>query len=61
MFKKYAPNLEIIPAAADYEASVRMCREFSFGELLPAADYLSLNSGCFKEHIGYLGYRLFRR
>ena len=61
MFKKYAPNLEIIPAAADYEASVRMCREFSFGELLPAADYLSLNSGCFKEHIGYWGYRLFRR
>ena len=61
MFKKYAPSLEIIPAATDYEASVRMCREFSFGELLPSSDYLSLNSGCAKEHIGYWGYRLFRR
>ena len=61
MFKKYAPNLEIIPAATDYEASVRMCREFGLGELLPSADYLSFNSGCFKEYIGYWGYRLFRR
>ena len=61
MFKKYAPNLEIIPAATDYEASVRMCREFGFGELLPSADYLSLNSCCVKEYIGYWGYRLFRR
>ena len=61
MFKKYAPNLEIIPAATDYEGSIRMCREFSFGELLPSADYLSLNSSCFKEHIGYWGYRLLRK
>lgn len=61
MFKKYAPNLEIVPAATDYEGSIRMCREFSFGELLPSADYLSLNSSCFKEHIGYWGYRFLRK
>lgn len=60
MFKKYAPNLDVIPAATDYEASIRMCREFSLGELLPSAEYLSLNSGCIKEHIGYWGYRLLR-
>ena len=61
MFEKYAPNLEVIPAATDYEGSIRMYREFSFGELLPSADYLSLNSSCFKEHIGYWGYRLLRK
>lgn len=61
MFKRYAPNLDIIPAATDYEASIRMGHEFSMTELLPSADYLSLNSSCFKEHIGYWGYRLLRK
>ena len=61
MFKKYAPNLEIIPAATDYEASIRMYREFGLGELLPSAEYLSLNSGCIKEYTGYWGYRLLRK
>ena len=61
MFKKYAPDLETIPAATDYEASIRMGHEFSVTELLPSADYLSLNSSCFKEHIGYWGYKLLRK
>lgn len=60
MFKKYAPNLEIIPAATDYEASVRMGEGFGVGDLLPSADCLSANSAYFKEYIGYWGYRLFR-
>lgn len=61
MFKKYALNLEIIPAATDYEASIRMCREFGVADLLPSAEYLSLNSGCIKEHVAYWGYRLLRK
>ncbi len=60
MFKKYAPDLEIIPAATDYEASVRMGGNFGVADLLPSADCLSANSAYFKELIGYWGYRLFR-
>ena len=60
MFKKYAPNLEIIPAATDYEALVRTGKGFGWGDLLPSADCLAANSYCVKEYIGYLGYRFFR-
>ena len=60
MFKKYAPNLDVIPAATDYEALVRMGNGFRLEDLLPSAEYLSANSACFKEYIGYWGYRLLR-
>lgn len=60
MFKKYAPNLEIIPSATDYEALVRTGRGFRLEDLMPSADCLMANSYCFKEYIGYWGYRLFR-
>ena len=60
MFKKYAPNLEIVPAATDYEALVRMGKGFRLEDLMPSADCLMANSYCFKEYIGYWGYRLFR-
>ena len=60
MFKKYAPNLEIIPAATDYEALVRTGKGFRLDDLMPSADCLMANSYCFKEYIGYWGYRLLR-
>ena len=60
MFEKYAPNLEIIPAATDYEALVRTGKGFRLDDLMPSADCLSANSAYFKEYIGYWGYRLFR-
>lgn len=60
MFTKYAPNLEIIPAATDYEALVRTGKGFRFDDLMPSADCLMANSYCFKEYIGYWGYRLLR-
>jgi len=61
MFKRYAPNLDVIPAAADYEALVKTGDGFCVVDLLPSAEYLSANSYCFKEYIGYWGYQLFRR
>ena len=60
MFKKYTPNLEIIPAATDYEALVRLGNGFGFDDLIPSADCLSSNSACLKEYVGYWGYRLLR-
>lgn len=61
MFKKYAPNLEIIPAATDYEALVRTGNGFELKDVIPAADYLEATSYCLKEYIGYWGYRLLRK
>lgn len=60
MFAKYAPELEIVPAAADYEATVRAGDGFKFTDILPSADALAANSACFKELAGYWGYRLLR-
>ena len=60
MYKKYAPNLEIIPAAADYEATVNMGHPFCFKDLWPDAELLFRNSYITKEYLGYWGYRLLR-
>ena len=61
MFKKYAPMLEIIPAAADYEATILTMQPFCLKDILPDVNFLCANSCTFKEYIGYWGYRLFRR
>ena len=60
MFERYAPELEVIPAPTDYEATVGTGHPFSLAELLPNADMLSSNTRYLKEYIGYWGYRLFR-
>ena len=60
MYRKYAPNLEIIPAAADYEATVQTGRPFSAKDLWPDATMFYANSYILKEYIGYWGYRLVR-
>ena len=61
MYKKYAPMLEIIPAAADYEATILTKHPFCLKDILPDVNFLGANSAAFKEYIGYWGYRLFRR
>ena len=61
MYRKYAPSLEIIPAAADYEATVNTGHPFAFKDIWPDANMLFCNSYIFKEYIGYWGYRMFRR
>ena len=60
MYRKYAPSLEIIPAAADYEATVQMGHPFCFKDIWPDTNALFANSYIFKEYLGYWGYRLFR-
>ena len=61
MYRRYAPRLEIIPAAADYEATVTMGGAFGFRDIWPDAELLSRNSVNFKECLGYWGYRLLRK
>jgi len=60
LFRKYAPGLDIIPAACDYEATISSDRPFEFRQLIPNADCLLRNSYMLKEHLGYWGYKLFR-
>lgn len=60
LFRKYAPELEVVPAAIDYEATVG-ADGFSFwGSLLPGAEPLTRNTYMIKEIVGYWGYRLLR-
>lgn len=60
MFERYAPELEVIPAPTDYEATVVTGHPLSFGDFLPNPDMLASNTRCLKEYIGYWGYVLFR-
>ena len=60
MYRKYAPSLEIIPAAADYEATVLTGHPFAFKDIWPDANMFFCNSYIFKEYLGYWGYRLVR-
>ena len=60
MYRKYAPGLEIVPAATDYETLVNST-PFQFADLLPSPDRFLRNCIAFKEYIGYWGYRLLRR
>lgn len=60
MYEKYASELEIVPVATDYEASVTMGHPFCFSDLLPDANKLASNCALLKEYLGYWGYRLLR-
>lgn len=62
MFEKYAPEIEVIPAATDYEALVRCNWGMGFGwsDLLPNAEMMFQSSYMFKEIVGYWGYKLVR-
>ena len=61
MYRRYAPSLEIIPAAADYEATVTTSHSFCFKDIWPDTNALFVNSYIFKEYLGYWGYRFLRR
>lgn len=60
MYEKYAPELEIVPVATDYEVAIIMGHPFCSSDLLPDVNKLASNSALFKEYLGYWGYRLFR-
>lgn len=61
MFQKYAPGLEVIPAATDYEALTGFSSKISWKDFLPDASALAGNTSMFKEIIGYWGYKYLRK
>lgn len=58
MFEKYAPELEVIPAATDYEG--RGTQDFSCANLIPSAENFAANNVVLHELIGYWWYKWFR-
>lgn len=59
MFRKYAPALDVVPAATDYEATMGR-HPLVFTDFFPSADTLAANTYAFREIVGYWGYRLLR-
>ena len=60
LFRKYAPDIEVIPAACDYEATLINDHADLIDCILPSAGSLGWTSVMLKEYIGYWGYRLLR-
>ena len=59
MFEKYAKGVEVIPAPADFEATVHVAEGFHPRDLLPGNSYM--NEVYLREWIGYLGYKWLRK
>ena len=59
MFAKYAPNVECIPAACDFECIA--AGTLQFGDFLPDAGAFECNCRYFHEWLGIWGYKYFRR
>lgn len=57
MFEKYAPEIEVICAPADFENSMTAARGLS---LVPDFNVFALNSVAFHEWVGIVGYTIFR-
>ena len=57
MFEKYAPDIEVVCAPADFENSIMATRGLS---VIPDFGVFAQNSVAFHEWIGYLGYKLLR-
>ena len=60
MFKKYAPEIEVVCAPADFEQTMMAENLFFPKEILPDANAFYFNSVAFREWIGIVGYALFR-
>ncbi len=60
MFQKYAPEIECIPAATDYQALPWRDYPFRWRHILPDAGAFVRNNAFIHEYIGYYGYKWFR-
>ena len=60
LFKKYAPSLECIPAATDYQVLPGKDEPFKWRSLLPNIGAFAHNNDFIHEYIGYYGYKIFR-
>lgn len=61
MFAKYASDIEVICAPADFENSFMAVQPFSLYELLPDYNAFCLNCISLHEWVGMFGYKLFRK
>ena len=61
MFEKYAPEIEIVCAPADFEQTMMAENLFSPKAILPDVYAFQLNSVALHEWVGIIGYKLFRR
>lgn len=61
MFQKYAPEIECIPAATDYQTLPWKDEPFKWRHLLPDIGAFARNNAFIHEYIGYYGYKWFRR
>jgi len=60
MFKKYAPDIGVVCAPADFENTFMAEKTPLFKMLLPDPNVFMLNSVAFHECVGIVGYRVFR-
>ena len=60
MFQKYAPEIECIPAATDYQALPWKSEPFKWRSILPDIGAFARNNAFIHEYIGYYGYKWFR-
>ena len=60
MFKKYASEIECIPAATDYQALPWKDEPFKWRSILPDIGAFARNNAFIHEYIGYYGYKWFR-
>ena len=60
MFEKYAPDIEVTCAPADFENTIMAEKTPLFKMLLPDPNVFLLNSVAFHEWVGIVGYTFFR-
>ena len=58
--EKYAPEIECIPAATDYQKLPWVDAPFDFRGLLPNINAFANVNSLVHEYIGYYGYKWFR-
>ena len=61
MFRKYAPEITVIPAATDYERYMGTLSGISWRDFIPSVEIYFANSVFFHEVLGYFGYKWFRK